>query len=210
MGTPWNEYRLTEFQIEREEYKSMIGGGLPQFWDKRGKFQLTFMKSAGLQPSHTLLDIGCGPLRAGIFFIEYLDADHYHGFDYNKDFIKAGKHEMQKYDLQAKNPSLYFIKAFEVIASKIPKCDYGIVFSVLNHCVKKERMQFFSNIHHAFNSGAKIYTFMSNDLWINEWKEIYYKHGELQLTNEINDFKNIEELWGPRKGMFPILEFTRE
>src|SRR3569833_897060 len=73
---------FTASAIGRVDYNSQLGGGRAT-WDSRGRFQLELMRSRGLLPTSTLLDIGCGPLRAGIPFIRYLDTGYYFGFDYN-------------------------------------------------------------------------------------------------------------------------------
>jgi len=61
--------------IQQGAYKAHLGGGA-EAWDRRGEFQLHFLQQAGLQPQHRLLDIGCGPLRAGQFFIRYLEPEN--------------------------------------------------------------------------------------------------------------------------------------
>ena len=76
----WDEYTYSNEDIMSEAYKASLGGSKSE-WKLRGKFQLEFMKVIGLKPHHEFLDIGCGPLRAGIHFIEYLDKRKYFGFD---------------------------------------------------------------------------------------------------------------------------------
>ncbi len=38
-----------------------------------------------------MLDIGCGNLRAGWRFIDYLEAGHYYGIDISPDILMAAK-----------------------------------------------------------------------------------------------------------------------
>lgn len=68
----------------------MIGG----MWDEIGELQLRFLVSQGLRPDHDLLDIGCGCLRGGVRFVDYLDAGRYAGVDSNPSLLAAG------YDLE--------------------------------------------------------------------------------------------------------------
>src|SRR4051794_18522910 len=65
-------------------------GGWGGMWDSHGRRQLDFLVSHGLQPSDVLLDIGCGSLRAGKYFIPYLEREHYLGFDKHRALIDAG------------------------------------------------------------------------------------------------------------------------
>ena len=50
-------------------------------FEKHRRFQMTFFRERGLVPSSRLLEIGCGPLTAGIPIIEYLEPGNYVGVD---------------------------------------------------------------------------------------------------------------------------------
>src|SRR5271168_1826262 len=66
--------RLRGLQTEGMEsvgelgYRRYVGG----YWDQVGRLQFEFLQSRGLQSNHVLLDIACGSLRGGRFFIPYL------------------------------------------------------------------------------------------------------------------------------------------
>ena len=64
-----------------------LAGGM---WEEIGKLQFDFMMQQGLKPHHVLLDIGCGPLRGGVYFIKYLDKGNYLGIDKNKSLVNGG------------------------------------------------------------------------------------------------------------------------
>ncbi len=59
-------------------------------WDEVGQLQLDYLRAVGLERTDKLLDIGCGPLRGGVKFIDYLLADNYYGIDANIDYLRAG------------------------------------------------------------------------------------------------------------------------
>jgi ABC-type polysaccharide/polyol phosphate transport system ATPase subunit/SAM-dependent methyltransferase len=65
----------------------VVNGGL---WNELGDLQFDFMRREGLQPSHYLLDVGCGCLRGGTRFIPYLDPGHYVGLDKSRELVRAG------------------------------------------------------------------------------------------------------------------------
>ncbi len=100
----YRSVQLTTEGINAGDYKKYLGGGAGQ-WDQRGQFQLDLLRSIGLTPTSKLADIGCGPLRAGRFFIEYLEADGYFGFDYNVSFIEAGRAIIDEQGLVNKRPT---------------------------------------------------------------------------------------------------------
>jgi SAM-dependent methyltransferase len=78
---------LSDDEIEQGHHRAYPGGGR---WDEMGAGQLAFLHSRGLQPTHRLLDIGCGLLRAGVHFIRYLEPGNYFGIDRNASLLRAG------------------------------------------------------------------------------------------------------------------------
>lgn len=69
-----------------ESHRERVGG----LWDDIGRLQIDFLRAEGLAPAHTLLDVGCGCLRGGVHFIDFLDPGHYYGLDVDAELIRAG------------------------------------------------------------------------------------------------------------------------
>ena len=65
--------------------------GYVEEWEQHGQAQFDYLKSKGLEPQHTFLDIGCGPLRGGIHFIRYLDAGNYYGVEKNAEVLETAR-----------------------------------------------------------------------------------------------------------------------
>ena len=63
--------KLIPSQKERLRLEMLVGP--IGKWDILRQFQLEALLKNGLQPHHSLLDIGCGPLQGGVAFIQYLD-----------------------------------------------------------------------------------------------------------------------------------------
>jgi SAM-dependent methyltransferase len=57
--------------------------GPPAQYDFMGATQFRLLCSLGLRARHRLLDFGCGSLRAGRFFLSYLDKGNYYGVEPN-------------------------------------------------------------------------------------------------------------------------------
>ena len=131
--------------------------GTKAHWDDLGKLQLSYLKEQGLQPEHYLLDVGCGPLRAGVHFIGYLEAGHYAGIDKRGDNLEqARKKELPRYKLEAKNPHLLVNGAFEF--SKLGMTfDYAIAQSVFTHLPLNNIIRCLVEMAKVLNPGGRFY-----------------------------------------------------
>ena len=67
-------------------YKAYVGA--PAQYDFMGATQFRLLCTLGLRVNHCLLDFGCGSLRAGRLFINYLDEQKYYGIEPNKWLIE--------------------------------------------------------------------------------------------------------------------------
>ncbi len=82
------------------------------YWEALQAYQFAFLKSMGLEPHHTLLDIGCGPLQGGIKLIEYLEPNRYVGVDLRHDPIIEAYKQVARFQLVHKNPTLIVSDSF--------------------------------------------------------------------------------------------------
>jgi len=57
-------------------------------YDFMGASQFRLLSTLGLRANHSLLDFGCGSLRAGRLFLTYLDEGSYFGIEPNKWLIE--------------------------------------------------------------------------------------------------------------------------
>src|SRR5690242_2519307 len=69
-------------------YRAFIGPY--QNYDLVGAMQFNLLTYLGLREHHSLLDIGCGSLRAGKLFIPYLLAGNYYGIEPEEWLLEAG------------------------------------------------------------------------------------------------------------------------
>lgn len=122
--------KLTEESVEAGRHRKLVGG----LWEKMGRLQRDFLVGQGLQPGHRLLDVGCGSLRAGRYFVDYLESGNYYGVDHSSDLLDAGwEHELaaeQRVHLPREN--LLANPAFAV--DKLgQRFDFAIANSVFTH-----------------------------------------------------------------------------
>ncbi|MFI9587545.1 class I SAM-dependent methyltransferase [Streptomyces sp. NPDC052236] len=79
-------------------------GGKPSHdrWLAIGQMQYDYLVGHGLTPQDRVLEIGCGNLRAGWRFIQYLEPGHYVGIDISPDILIEAKKTLVRYGLQDK------------------------------------------------------------------------------------------------------------
>jgi hypothetical protein len=56
--SPYDDEANITASVARGDHQSVIGG----LWDEVGQLQHDFLVAHGLQPTHRLLDVGCGSL----------------------------------------------------------------------------------------------------------------------------------------------------
>lgn len=179
-------------------YKRHLGGGRDE-WDRRGAFQLHFLQSKGLKPSSTCLDIGCGPLRGGVHIAAYLEPGNYFGYDENPSFIRAARHVVASAGLTTKGPGLAVDRSFAGPEERT--FDYGLAFSVLNHCDSAARRTFFANAPASFHSRSRIFITHAR------WFDPQMLDGSLfSLADRIESGDLSAFGWSKKAGVFPIVE----
>lgn len=85
-----NTSRSSVSSVETDTSTGEHRAALDGDWLEIGQLQIGYLRAVGLQPEDTLLEIGCGPLRAGVHFIDYLEAGNYYGLESNLDMLTAG------------------------------------------------------------------------------------------------------------------------
>ena len=96
-----------------DHYMAYVGP--PKQYYFIGATQFRLLCTLGLRAYHTLLDFGCGSLRAGRLFINYLDEGKYFRIDPNKWLIDDCIANQLGNDLiQLKKPTVDYSEDFSV------------------------------------------------------------------------------------------------
>jgi len=137
-------------------HRSTVRGNAA-FWEELGRLQLDYLVDQGLEPNHYLLDVGCGPLRAGVHFIGYLEPGHYAGIDKRGDNLeRARKVELPRLGLEAKQPLLLVDGdfAFQKLGQTF---DYAIAQSVFTHLPLNVIMRCLVEMAQVLRPGGRFY-----------------------------------------------------
>lgn len=205
----YSKIHLDARQIAAGEYMNHLGGRAAA-WRKRGEFQLELLRFMGLSHDHRLLDVGCGPIRAGLHFIRHLAAGGYTGVDFNPSFIQAAHRIVDEAALAASMPSISVLEEFD-FRSVAGVFDWILAFSVLNHCIAEDRQRFFRRVHHVMHGASRLV--VTHGAW---FEESILAGSGLVLRRRIDSESALPpELALARWGFdgpgdrLPILEFVR-
>jgi SAM-dependent methyltransferase len=102
-------FELDDSTVE-SELESRVGPAGK--WTQARNAQLKLLSRLGLEPHMSLVDVGCGPLRAGLQLIAYLEKGCYTGIDIDPGSIQAAKELIKKYDLTSKDPTVLHSATF--------------------------------------------------------------------------------------------------
>ncbi len=197
--------RLSRDEIRGDCYKQLLGGGA-EGWRARGAFQLELLIDRGLTEASSCLDLGCGPLRAGVHVIRHLAPGGYFGIDANRSFIDAARDIVRRNGLEDKQPVLQWSEDF-TLAGPSRRFGYAIAFSVLNHCDEAARASFFRNVPGYLEPHGRL--IISHAGWLGEER---FRPAGLRVSAVITgaDYDLGSYGWTEveQASVFPILELT--
>jgi len=129
---------------------------------KVGESQFVYLKMNGLRPEHRLLDYGCGALRAGRYFIPYLDTGNYFGVDISQEVLQYSQNYLKKKRLLDRNPTLRYLESSEVPFDQ--KFDFIIAQSVFTHTDLDTTSHIIMKISESMHDSSKFFaTFWLRD-----------------------------------------------
>ncbi|MEV6180528.1 methyltransferase [Streptomyces sp. NPDC052015] len=99
-------YRAVMASDTRRNPEAAVGSQTHEGWLALGQMQFDYLIEHGVRPEYRMLDIGCGNLRGGWRFIDYLDTGNYYGIDISPDILIAAKKTLVDRGLQTKLPHL--------------------------------------------------------------------------------------------------------
>ncbi|MDJ0463488.1 class I SAM-dependent methyltransferase [Streptomyces sp. H27-C3] len=99
-------YRAVMTSDTARNPEAAVGSRSHDRWLALGQMQFDCLTEHGLRSEHRMLDIGCGNLRAGRYFIEYVAPGHYYGIDIPPEILVSAKETVTRYALQERLPHL--------------------------------------------------------------------------------------------------------
>ncbi len=126
-------YRAVMRSDASRSREAAVGSQTHESWLEIGQLQFDYAVSHGVKPDMRMLEIGCGNLRAGRLFIDYLDAGNYYGVDISPDILIAAQDTVATYDLRSKLPHLTLVKDLRLHYLPDEMFDFVHAHSVFSH-----------------------------------------------------------------------------
>jgi SAM-dependent methyltransferase len=145
-----------------QHYRAFIGNS--RVYDVLAAMQFNVLTLAGLREGHTLLDIGCGSLRAGRLFIPYLLPGNYYGVEPEEWLVQEGIDREVGADLVAlKSP--HFLHDNDFTLTRFERTfDYLLAQSVFSHATRAQITRCFSEAAQVMTPQSRFYaTFFLGD-----------------------------------------------
>src|SRR5260370_27734551 len=126
-------YRAVMRSDTARSHEAAVGGRTHDWWVRMGPMQFDYPVTQGLKPADRVLEIGCGDLRAGRLFIDYLDAGNYYGIDISPDILLAAQTTLAEAGLQDKLPHLALVRDLKLAFLPAAYFDVVHAHSVFSH-----------------------------------------------------------------------------
>lgn len=147
-------YRAVMRSDTQKNPDSAVGSRSRERWLALGAMQFDYLLGHGLRPEHRVLEIGCGNLRAGWRFIDYLEPGHYHGVDISPDILIAAQDTLVDRGLQERLPTLTPVR--DLTLRFLPEAHFDVVHahSVFSHSPLSVIEECFANIGRVLAPGG--------------------------------------------------------
>jgi SAM-dependent methyltransferase len=169
----------------REKHHLEDSMGFRGQFDEHRRFQFELLHSHGLSPAHRFLEIGCGPLTAGIPIIRYLDAGNYTGIDIRDSVLELAWEQVGKNHLSRKNPRLVCSTVFgrDTLTAQ-DRFDFIFSFSVLFHLSDDLLNQYFQTIARLLTEGGICLANVNIETPSDRWLEFPFLKRSVEDYNE--------------------------
>lgn len=154
---------------EAQRLEEMVGP--PGVWKESRDFQIQFLRSRGLEPVHSLLEVGCGVLRGGIPLIRYLEAGKYVGLDIRPEAIAEARKLIDKESLGDKTPKVLQSSGFGSKELGERTFDFVWAFQVLYHLTDELLDVCLSAVRTRMDCSSRFFANINTESPSSEWKE---------------------------------------
>lgn len=183
--------------LDKKEAMSKAVGGA---FEAIGQLEAALLRQQGLQPGHTLIDVGCGSGRLAIQLRDYLEG-RYVGMDVVKDLIDYAREICAR-------PDWHFYEAPGLTIPEPDACaDMVCFFSVFTHLLHDESFKYLKDAARVLKpDGRIVFSFLEFQI-PSHWAVFEQVVNDDRPDKVLNQFMSRDaiEAWAPRCGL-EILE----
>lgn len=129
--------------------------GPGQWFDLVGAAQFKHLCDLGMREGHKLLDVGCGCLRAGRFFVMYLGVGNYYGIEPDQELLEYGIQEEVGEDLIKRKKATFRNNDDYSLTSFGIAFDFILAHSIFIHAPKPDVETCFNQVGQALKHRGK-------------------------------------------------------
>jgi hypothetical protein len=118
----------------------------PADFRKRGRKEFDWFRLRNLRRDMTCIDYGCGSLRLGQHFIEYLDRGRYLGLDIVDSFYRDGLTMIDGKIISRSQPRFLIISDEALQRASAARADLIFAMTMIQHVPPQELCMFFGNV----------------------------------------------------------------
>jgi hypothetical protein len=147
-GKSFKEYYVESvlLALHGDKKHASLGSDLSPRRLAHARWTFARLLELGIQPSDVVVDYGCGTLRVGRLFIDFLNPDKYIGLDVDERILEAAS-DTQSPDIHAlKRPTLEVITSLSVERAAARRPRWLLAKGVIQHVPPEGLPEFFGNI----------------------------------------------------------------
>ena len=147
-------YRAVMRSDAARNEEGAVGSHTHESWLEIGQLQFEYATGHGLKPDMRMLEIGCGNLRAGRLFIEYLEPGSYYGIDISPDILLSAQGTLAEFQLAGKLPYLTLVGDLRFSFLPAGHFDFVHAHSVFSHSPLEVIDECFANVGRVMTAGG--------------------------------------------------------
>jgi ubiquinone/menaquinone biosynthesis C-methylase UbiE len=158
-------------------------------FDIIGQIELSLLKLEGLQPTHTLLDLGCGTGRLAIHAVPYLAHGHYIGVDIAPRILEQAQTRMSRASTQGAKVS-WQTQTTTRFSLPSDSVDMICAFSVFTHIEHEDAYHYLVDARRIVRPGGRM-IFSCLPLELAVAKEIFRVQASVEFGQRWAGVRNI-------------------
>jgi cyclopropane fatty-acyl-phospholipid synthase-like methyltransferase len=178
-----------------EDAKKYVGG----HFEDAGFRQFTFMVKEGLRPDSKLLEVGCGCLRAGLYFIGYLNPGNYVGIEHHQWLIDEARKDENINPVDKRGQRMFDVQLpFFIVNDNFDltglntQFDFMLAKSLFTHLTKDKIKQCYDNLRPHLKDSGVFYTSIFNG---DSSKNLKKSDDTRKFSYSLEEIKELADSW---------------